>query len=185
MVSLEFKISQVLLNHPSQNDHDLYRRFRDLKRENKDNYSDAEFNREFSDLHPFFCDSESPLLKAFLFNHNQAHNNNPIAKEIAGIYENNGIVVLKNNEMIYVVHCNNKLDTRGQYPIQVSKWILNRGVVGDSIYSNIEDAIKEEGLISREIVSEDDFGPIEDNILKAECSYQERQKAEFGSYCLS
>ncbi|MBB1390170.1 hypothetical protein H5185_12175 [Shewanella sp. SG44-6] len=138
-----------------------------------------------SELYPFFENSQITTLVNYLHSHYERNNHHPALNNLLSLYTEEGILVLSNTDgSIKVVHCNNKQCSRIKYPIQVSHWILDRGVCGDAVYESLEKAIKSEGLISLKII-EDNLEEIQDNLIKSECDFQERYKESFGEYRLS
>jgi hypothetical protein len=185
MSSFDYEVGKVLNKHADSDDNTLYKNLRRLRYGSSDKFSEKEIHESLSDLYLFYDDSPSLRLRAFLRNSYEIHNNFPSKMLLVDKYNSDGILVLKQDSMIYVVHPNNKIASRETNPIQVSKWILDRGVVGDSLYPNVEKAIQEEGLISKEIIKEEDVCAIEENILEAENAYQKRQKEFTGEYNLN
>jgi hypothetical protein len=139
-----------------------------------------------ADLYPFFEDCEHKLLRAYLLNRYERHNNNPVTNSLIEKYVTEGILVFISGEGQYkTVHCNNKAFSRGKYPIQVSRWYEDRGVCGDALYGSVEDAIKSEGLAVLRLVSDEMLDLVGDALVSAEVAFQESYKSNSGEYRLN
>ncbi len=181
----ETAIYEVFAANVGRPDHILCKNLRREMIKLKKEFDINELTRELSDLYPFYEDSESELLRAYLFQFHEKHTNSPVVKLLCEKYNNDGVLVFQKDSNVYVVHSNNKAHSREAFPIQVSRWVLDMGSVGDGVYPTIEDALRADQLFHKKLVEESELEALQERMVNPESEHQERRKELTGSYCLS
>ena len=144
-------------------------------------------NEFLAEMYPFYEDSPSELLQAYLLSKYELHHHhNPVSEYIENTFNEHGIVVLSDNDGLYkVVHINVKQQSRLTYPIQVSTWRMGQGVVNDSVHCSLQAAIKDGSLTRLNIVHQTEFDNIENALVEAESVFQHNYKKHTGQFRLS
>ncbi|MEH6454725.1 MAG: hypothetical protein V7749_00255 [Cocleimonas sp.] len=185
MRTAESVISDVLMLE--LDDHELLKVLRKTVISAYREFDKETVNEFLAEMYPFYENSPSELLQAYLLSKYELHHHhNPVSEVIEKTFNENGIVVLSDADgIIKVIHLNTKSHSRNKHPIQVSKWQLSRGVFGDSVHCSLQTAIKDESLTRLKIVKQSELEAIESALVDAETSFQYQFKEQTGQYRLS
>ncbi len=167
----------------SKDDFELYKNIAKNKKSIIAKFGDEDLKNIFADIYICYEKSESSKLRCFLLGHYERQNGNEKLNGLIKNYTENNILVMRaslkeDDGLLRVIHQNPEAKTMGQYPVKVSRWIFDMGASGHSLYSSIEQAIRQEGMISDFELSELEMEKAEEHLINLESEFSAKRDSD-------
>ena len=130
--------------------------------------------QELADLEWLFDESDCQELIDYLANCKHQAQNLKLKDLLSEEFEREGIVIRQYGERFLMIHPNNREASRLKYPIQMSEWIVDDGVIADRFFENLDSALAERDILASSEVEKEKITSLEQNFIESEARFRSK-----------